>query len=221
VRRREFLATLGGAVASPFAVRAEQKSSMRRIGVLINNPANDAEWENRTKMFEQRLAELGWVRNHNLIIDYRWGAENMAQAQQLADELIALGPDVLVGNGLPPLRALAQSTAAIPIVFAQIADPVVTGFVATLARPGGNVTGFANFEFSIGGKWLEIMKEAAPAVTRVLAIMDRAMITNTAMLSAMIATAPSLGIHVTDWSGYESGDLGRRSTLLRASRTEV
>ena len=207
MKRREFLGVAGGAVAWPVAVRAQQPGRMRRVGVLINTPANDTEWQDRVRLFEQRLAELGWIRNRNLIVDYRWDAQDMAQARQRANELVALGPDVLVGNGLPSLPALAQASSTIPIVFAQIADPVGTGFVASLARPGGNVTGFANFEFSIGGKWLEIMKEAAPAVTRVMAIMDRAMTTNTAMLSAMTATAPSLNIRVTDWSGYDPGEL--------------
>ena len=173
MRRREFISILGGAAAAwPLAVRAQQPERMRRVGVLMNTVADDAEGQARLIAFGQGLAELGWTDGRNVRIDIRWGAGDAERFRRYAVELVALAPDVILaasGTAVPPLL---QATRTVPIVFAQTADPVGAGFVASLARPGGQATGFTQIEFGMSGKWLELLKQIAPGVTRAAVIRD-------------------------------------------------
>jgi putative tryptophan/tyrosine transport system substrate-binding protein len=167
MRRREFISLLGGAAAAwPLAARAQQGERMRRIGVLVNLPADDPQAQVRNAALLQRLQELGWTVGRNLRIDYRWGAGNADSVRKFAAELVALAPDVILAPGTSTLEPLLQATRAVPIVFVHSADPVGAGFVESLARPGGNATGFINMEYAISGKWLELLKQLAPRVMR-------------------------------------------------------
>src|SRR5262249_50562513 len=176
VGRRQFLATLGSAAAVwPLAARAQQRETMRRIGVLINLASDDAEGQARLAAFHQGLQQLGWTVGKNVQIDYRWGAGDADRIRKFAAELIALAPDVILSTGSPSGAAFQQATRSVPIVFVTVVDPVSSGFVDTLARPGGNITGFALLEYSISGKWLQLLKEIAPRVTRAAVIRDPAL----------------------------------------------
>jgi putative ABC transport system substrate-binding protein len=167
MRRREFITLLGGGVAAwPLAARAQLGERMRRIGVLMPT-ANDAEGQTRFAGFRAGLEELGWREGRNIRIDIRWGSADPERMRAFALELVGMAPDVILANGSPPVVALRQATATIPIVFTQVADPVGSGLVTNLARPGGNMTGFTNFEYGMAGKWLEFLKEIAPGVSQV------------------------------------------------------
>jgi putative tryptophan/tyrosine transport system substrate-binding protein len=171
VRRRQFITLLGGAAATwPFGARAQRRERLRRIGVLMHTSANDTESQRRVAALLRVLQELGWTEGRNVQIDLRWAAGDTALAHSFAKELVDLQPDVLFGNGYPQVPALLQATNTIPIVFANVSDPVGAGLVASLARPGGNVTGFSNQEFKIAGKRLELLKEIAPTLTRVAVV---------------------------------------------------
>jgi putative tryptophan/tyrosine transport system substrate-binding protein len=189
--RRQFLTLLGGAAAAawPLAARAQQGDRLRRIGVLMNLTADDLEASARVTALAQGLQQLGWTDGRNVRIDYRWGAIDADRSRRYAAELVALAPDVILAVGGPAVAALQQG--AVPIVFVNVADPVGAGFVNSLARPGGNVTGFAPFEFSISAKWVELLKEIAPRVTRAAVIRDAAGPFGTAQ-----AAAPSFGVEV-------------------------
>jgi putative ABC transport system substrate-binding protein len=166
--RRELFALLGGAAAAwPFATRAQQAERMRRIGVLMAYPERDAEAQAWVAAFREGLRQLGWAEGQNILIDGRWTAVNVESLQRFAKELVALRPDLVLSSSTPSTAVLSQQTRTIPIIFAIVADPVGSGFVASLPRPGGNVTGFTNLEPTMGGKWLELLKEIAPRVTRV------------------------------------------------------
>src|SRR5258705_1501151 len=174
VKRRAFITLLGGAAATwPLAARAQQPERMRRIGVLMHLAADDLEGQARFAAFLQGLQRLGWTDGRNLRIDTRWGA-NDADRRRYAGELVALAPDVILASATPATLALQQATRTMPIVFANVADPVGAGIVESLSRPGGNVTGFAMFEYSLSVKWLELLKEIAPRVTRAAVILDAA-----------------------------------------------
>src|SRR5262245_55654303 len=168
MRRREFITLLGGAAVTwPLAARAQQRERIRRIGFLMNLAADDSQAQARNAAFLQALQELGWTAGRNLQIEYRWGGEIADRNREYAAELVALAPDVIVAAGSSPgLAALRRATRTIPIVFAAITDPVGQGFVESLARPGGNATGFTHFEYGFSGKWLELLKEIVPALTR-------------------------------------------------------
>jgi putative tryptophan/tyrosine transport system substrate-binding protein len=161
VRRREFITLLGGAVAWPLVARAQQPASLRRIAILTPFSANDAEGNARLTAFAQGLAQSGWTVGQNVRIDYRWGDGKADTMRKYAAELVALGPDVILASSSAAVAPLLEATRTIPIVFAGIADPVAAGYVENLARPGGNATGFAVYEYSISGKWLEMLKERA------------------------------------------------------------
>jgi putative tryptophan/tyrosine transport system substrate-binding protein len=168
MNRRHFMALLGAAaVGSACDVRAQQGERVRRVGVLIGGAQDDPESPPRTNAFEKALADSGWVVGRNLQIDYRWSAGDTAQMRALAKELVELRPDVLLGSSTPVVTALARETQTIPIVFVVVSDPIGSGFIASLARPGGNITGFINIESSLGAKWIEILKEIAPNLSRV------------------------------------------------------
>ena len=167
IRRREFIVTLGGAAAWPLAARAQQAEQIRRIAMLSGLTASDPEAQARLAAFHQGLKEVGWTADRTLHIDFRWSSGDTAETQTLARELVELNPELIVGMTTPAVAALVKETNTIPIVFAGIVDPVGRGFVSNMARPGGNVTGILNFEFSMGGKWLETLKQVAPAIRRV------------------------------------------------------
>src|SRR6201987_3485259 len=173
MKRRNFIALLGGAAALwPLAARAQQPDRMPRIGVLMNLAADDAEGQLRIAAFLQALQQLGWSDGRNVRIDYRWAAGDTGRFHRYAEELLALGPDVIFAASTPSVQALQQATRTVPIVFAIVADPVGAGFVDSLARPGGNVTGSTPGEYGTSGKWLEFIKELAPRVTRVALLRD-------------------------------------------------
>jgi putative ABC transport system substrate-binding protein len=173
VRRREFITLLGGAAAAwPLAARAQQGEQVRRIGVLTVFPADDPEARAWIKALLQGLMELGWVEGRNIRIDDRWAGADHSRLLALANELIELKPDLIVAAGGPAAAALAGGTRSLPIVFVQVVDPVAFALVRSLARPGGNVTGFMHFEPSMVGKWLEVLKEIAPTITRAAVIFD-------------------------------------------------
>src|SRR5262249_47507366 len=172
-RRREFITLLGGAAAAwPLAARAQQGERMRRIGVLMVLAPDDPDAQSRVKAFEQALQKLGWTEGGRLRIDYRWAGGDPDLIRAYAAELVSLKPDMILANASPVLTAILHATSTIPIVFVQIIDPVSRGFVNSLARPGGNITGFTNFEFPMGGKWVETLKEVAPAVTSVAVVFN-------------------------------------------------
>jgi putative tryptophan/tyrosine transport system substrate-binding protein len=208
--RREFISLLGGAAATwPLTARAQQAERVRRVGVLMHLAADDPEGQPRITAFEQGLRELGWAVGRNLRIDYRWAAGDPDRLRKYAAELAALAPDViLAGGGTPLVVALQQATATVPIVFVGVADPVGAGLVGSLARPGSNATGFTVYEYSISGKWLELLKEIAPRVTRAAVIRELA-IAGTGQLGAIQSVAPSLGVELFPIGVRDAGEIER------------
>jgi putative tryptophan/tyrosine transport system substrate-binding protein len=194
VKRREFITLLGGATAWPLAARAQQPERMRRIGVLMSTAVDDPQDPARLAAFAQGLQELGWTIGRNLRIDYRWGASNLDNTRKYAEELAALAPDVMLASGTIALAAAQQISHAIPIVFVNLVDPVSGGFVESLARPGGNTTGFLLFEYGISGKWLELLKEVAPRVTRIAVLRDSTQVSGGGQLGAIQSAASQLGV---------------------------
>jgi putative tryptophan/tyrosine transport system substrate-binding protein len=197
LKRRDFITLLGGAAAAwPLAARAQQGQRMRRIGVLNSLAADDQEGQARLTAFVQELQQLGWADGRNVRIDYRWGAGDAERHRQVAAELVALGPDVILAFGTAGVATLQQTTRSIPIVFAQVADPVAAGFVDSLARPGGNETGFTVYEYGLSAKWLELLKQIAPGVTRVAVVRDPSLAVGLGSLAAVQSVAPSLGMEL-------------------------
>jgi putative ABC transport system substrate-binding protein len=196
MRRRDFITLLGGAAAVwPLAARAQQGTRMRRIGVFMPGVADDPEGQARNAAFLQRLGELGWIVGRNVRIDYRWGVD-LEHYHVIAAALIALSPDVILALGYSIVSALQKATRSVPIVFAGVTDPVGGGLVASLARPGGNTTGFITSEFGFAGKWLELLKEIAPRVTRVVVLRDPAVASQIALFGSIQSVAPSLGVEL-------------------------
>jgi putative tryptophan/tyrosine transport system substrate-binding protein len=194
--RREFVTLLGAAAAWPLAARAQQSERVARIGVLTALPEGDPEVKAWMGAFQQGLQRLGWEQGRNIRIEYRSGGDQR-RLQTDAAELVGMKPDVLFAAATPALAALNQETRSLPIVFVQVSDPVKLGYVASLARPGGNITGFANFEHAIGGKWLELLKDTAPGRSRVAIIFDPDNPSQTAYVQAIEAAAPSFGVQLT------------------------
>ncbi len=207
MRRREFIAGIGGAVAMPLAARAQER--VRRVGVLLAGAADDAESLARVGAFLQALALSGWIIGRNVRIDTRWATADAAEIRRHAAELVALAPDVILAHGAGAVGALLQATRTVPIVFPVLGDPVAAGFVDSLARPGGNVTGFMNFEFSMGGKWLELLKQIAPSVTRAVVFRDTAEGSGTSQFAVIQAMAPSLRMEVTPVNMRDAGEIER------------
>ncbi len=208
--RREFITLLGGAaVAWPLAARAQQPERMRRIGVLLPAAADDAEYQAWVGAFLQALALLGWTIGRNLRIDTRWATTNAADIRRHAAELAALAPDVILAHGASTVGPLLQATRTVPIVFPAAVDPVAAGFVDSLARPGGNVTGFMTVEYSMGGKRLELLKEIAPNVARVAVLRDPTQGDGTSQFAAIQAVAPSLRVEVSPVNMRDANEIER------------
>jgi ABC-type uncharacterized transport system substrate-binding protein len=197
VKRRKFITLLGGAAAWPVAARAQQPQRMRRIGMLDTLAADDPEASVRHGAFMQGLQELGWGIGRNLRVDTRWAAGDTGRIRSLAAEMVALAPDVIFTGGFSTIRPLLDATSTIPIVFANVVDPVGAGFVASLARPGGNLTGFANYEFGFPIKWLELLKQIAPGITRAAVLRDPSISAHIGQFAAIQGAAPSFGVELT------------------------
>src|SRR5215813_2184339 len=213
--RRELLAALGGAaVAWPLVARAQQPQRVRRIGVFMPGVADDPEFQAFNAAFLQRLAELGWIVGRNVRIEYRWGAGDTERYRAIAAELVALAPDVVFGFGSATVSALQKATTSVPIVFANVADPVGGGLVASMARPGGNTTGFITHEFGFAGKWLELLKEMAPRITRAAVMRDSAIGSQIAMFGSIQSVAPSLGVELRPIDTRDGGEIERAISAL-------
>ena len=196
--RREFIALLGGAVAWPLVARAQESRRVRRVGVLATVPADDSEIQARMAAFHQGLQEKGWIVGRNIRIDYRWSAAgDDEQTRKYAAELIALAPEVVLAVATATVGPLKRVSGTTPIVFVQVSDPVGAGFVESLARPGGNTTGFTLFEFSMSAKWLELLKDIEPSLTRVAVLRDPDLASGIGQFAAMQSVAPSLGMELT------------------------
>jgi putative ABC transport system substrate-binding protein len=217
MKRREFITLLGGAATWPLAARAQQGERVRRIGVLMNLAADDPETLARVTAFAQGLQELGWRDGRNVRIDYCWAAGDAGRFHRCAQELLALAPDVTLASAHPSVVALQQTTRTVPIVFVGVADPVGAGLVASLAQPGGNTTGFSIYEYGISGKWLELLKEIAPRVTRVAVIRDHSITSGTAQFAAIQSVAPSFAVELSPVGVRDAGEIERGvSALARA-----
>jgi putative tryptophan/tyrosine transport system substrate-binding protein len=209
MRRRDFIAGLGGTVASwPLAARAQQRERMRRIGILLPAAADDAEFQARVGAFLQALALLGWTIGRNVRIDTRWAGANADDARKYAAELAALTPDAILVYGGRAVGAMLQATRTVPIVFPVASDPVGNGFVDSLARPGGNATGFMSYEFSLSGKWLALLKQIAPSVTRVAVLRDDTQ-SNTGQFAVIQAMASSPSVEVNPVNMRDAGQIER------------
>jgi putative ABC transport system substrate-binding protein len=210
MKRREFIAALGGATAWPLVARAQQPERMRRIAVLMHLLENDPEAQARIRALLGGLQQLGWTEGRNLQIDYRFGAADVDRARRYAAELIALAPDVIQVSGTGPMAAVREATRTVPIVFAQVPDPVNAGFVDSLARPGGNATGFSvSEEYGSSGKWLELLKEIAPQVTRVAVLRDPTIAAGIGQTGAIQSVAPSLGVQVSPVGVRDASEIER------------
>ena len=222
MNRREFITLLGGAaVAWPLAARAQQGERMRHIGVLTAGAADDPVLQERNAAFLQALQQLGWTVGRNLRIDYRWPGGDAERIRKDAAELVALAPDVILSSATPTVAALQQATRTVPIVFVQVGDPVGAGFVENLARPGGNTTGFAAFEYGFSGKWLELLKQIAPRMTRAVVLRDPTLGLGTGQLAAIQAVAPSFGVELTRSACATPARSSAASPHSRASRMEA
>jgi putative tryptophan/tyrosine transport system substrate-binding protein len=210
MRRREFVTLLcSSAIVRPHTVRAQERERVRRIGMLLAATANDPQFQGWTGAFLQALAVSGWTIGRNVRIDIRWAGAKAAEYRKHAAELIALAPDVVLAHGASTVRALLQASPTVPIVFPIAGDPVGAGLVDSLARPGGNATGFMNFEFSLSGKWLELLKQIAPGVTRVAALRDTIEGSGTSQFAVIQAMAPSLQVEVNPLNMRDAGEIER------------
>jgi putative tryptophan/tyrosine transport system substrate-binding protein len=218
MRRRDFITLLGGVtVAWPLAARAQQRERMRRIGVLLDFAADDSEGQARLAAFVRAFADLGWTADRNVRIESRSGATDVDRVRRHAAELVALAPEVVLAGGATALRSLQQATATVPIVFVGVTDPVGAGLVASLAKPGGNSTGFINFEYGIGTKWLELLKQIAPGVTRTAVVRDPAGVGGGAQFGAIQGVAPSFGVEVIPVDARDAGAIERGVAALARS----
>jgi putative ABC transport system substrate-binding protein len=215
MRRRDFIKVIAGsAVGWPLAARAQQPDRMRRIGVLMSLAADDQEGQARLAAFVQGLRDLGLTEGRDVRIDIRWGVGNADDVRKYAAELVALAPDVILASGGTVVGALLQATRTVPIVFTQTADPVGGGLVASLSRPGGNATGFTSTDYGVSGKWLELLKEIAPRVTRAAVLRDPAIPQGIGQFGAIQSIAPSLGLEVSPVNVRDAGELERDVTAF-------
>ena len=209
MNRRAFIAAMGGAAAWPMIARAQQSDRVRRIGMLMNRAADDPEGQAGVAAFQQGLQQLDWSDGHNIRIDIRWGAGDAQRFRRYAAELVALAPDVILAAASGAAAALQEATLTVPIVLVNVTDPVGAGYVATLARPGGNTTGFAFVEYSMGGKWLELLKQIAPGVTRAAVIRDAAIAAGIGQFGAIQSVAPSFGVELIPLGMRDAGEIER------------
>ncbi len=209
MRRREFIALVGGAASWPLAVRAQQADRKRRIGMLLNFRRDDAEGQARITAFGQALQELGWIEGDNVRTDTRWAGDDAELYRRYAEELVALAPDVILAGSSPSVAALQRATSSVPIVFAFVVDPVGAGFINSLARPGGNTTGFLAFEYAISGKWLELLKNIAPNVRRVAVLRDPAVAAGIGQFAAIQSTVSSSTIELSSIDTRNAGEMER------------
>ena len=221
MKRREFITLLGGAAATwPVVARAQQRDRMRRIGVLMPASADDAESQTRVGAFLQGLQQLGWTIGRNVRVDTHWATSDAASIRKHAAELAAFAPDAILAFGASTVGPLLQETRTVPIVFPVVGDPVAAGFVESLARPGRNATGFMTFEYGMGAKWLELLKQIAPAVTRVAVLRDPAIPTGPAQFGVIQAAAPSAGMEVRPVDARDAGEIERGvAALARTSNS--
>jgi putative tryptophan/tyrosine transport system substrate-binding protein len=220
MRRREFITLVGGAAATvawlPLA-RAQQGERMRRIGVLFGLPADDPQGKAIIAVFLQALQQLGWTDGRNLQIEYRWGAGDAEALRKHAAELVTLTPDVMLATGGTSMGPLLQATRSVPIVFANVPDPVGSGFVESLSRPGGNATGFVQFEYNLSGKWLELLKQIAPDVTGAAILWDPTIIAGIGQFAVIQSVAPSLGVEVRAINVRDAAEIERAVAAFASS----
>jgi len=217
VKRREFITLLGGAASWPIAARAQEGERMRRIGVLMTTAMDDPEGQAQITAFLQGLQQLGWGNGRNVRIDPRWPAGDAERIRRYAAELIQLAPDVILATGAVTVAPLLQASRTVPIVFAIVPDPVGAGFVESLARPGGNATGFMQFEYSLSGKWLELLKQIAPAVTRAAVLRDPAVAGGIGQFAVIQSVAPGIGVEVSPINVRDGTEIERAVTAFARS----
>ena len=218
MKRREFITLVGGAAATwPLAANGQQPDRIRRIGVLMAIAADDSEAKARVAAFVEELRELGWVSGQNVRIEFRWSKGNDADTRKYAAELVALAPDVILAQGSAPMGPLLQTTRTVPIVFVVVPDPVGAGFVDSLARPGGNVTGFLSYEYGLSGKWLDLLKQIAPGVMRAAIIRDPAISAGIGQFGAIQSMAPSVGVEVSPVNVRDAGEIERAVAAFASS----
>jgi putative ABC transport system substrate-binding protein len=209
MRRRDFLGALSGAATMPFVARAQEREKVRRVGVLLPAAADDAQFQARLAAFYQGMALLGWSVGRNVRMDTRWATTNAGEVRRHAAELAALAPDVILAHGVATVGPMLEATRTVPVVFPVAGDPVAAGFVASLARPGGNATGFLLFEHGLSGKWLELLKEIAPGVTRAAVLRDPTTPTGMGQFGVLQAVAPSLRMEVNPVNVRDAGEIER------------
>jgi len=209
MRRREFITLLGVAAGSPLAARAQQPERMRQIGILMSTAVDDPEGQARMTAFQQGLQQLGWTQDQNVRIEARWSASAPDRMREGAADLVARAPDVILASGGTVVGPLLRATRTVPIVFTQTPDPVGAGFVESLARPGGNATGFSQFEYGISSKWLELIKEIAPRVTRAAVLRDSTIPEGIGQFAVLQAAAPSFGLDLRPVDVRDAGEIDR------------
>jgi putative tryptophan/tyrosine transport system substrate-binding protein len=217
MQRREFITLVGGAAALPLVAHAQQSERVRTIALLLPIAKDDAEYQPWVGAFLKAMQELGWVDGRNMRVDIRWATTNAVEIRKQAQELAAAAPDVILAPGTSTVGPLIQATHTVPIVFPIIADPVAGGFADSLARPGGNATGFMLFEYSISGKWLELLKQIAPNVTRVAVFGDPDTPTGPAQFGVIQAVAPSLRMEVSAFNKRDANEIERAVTAFATS----
>jgi putative tryptophan/tyrosine transport system substrate-binding protein len=218
LRRRDFITLLGAAATWPMVARAQQGERARRIGILLPATADDAEFQTRVGAFLQALAQLGWAIGRNVRIDTHWATPNAVEIRRHAADLAALAPDVILANGASTVGPLLQVTRTVPVVFLQVTDPVGAAFIESLARPGGNATGFMTVEYSTSGKWLELLKQIAPGVTRAAVLREPNNAAGIGQFAAIQSVAPSLGVELSPVGVSDAGEIERGITAFaRAS----
>jgi len=214
MQRRDFITLLGGAAATwPFAARAQQPEPMRRIGILTGIAGEDAQTKVRITAFLQELQKFGWTEGRNLRIDLRGGAGNIVDTRKYAKELVALAPDVILASGATPVALLLEATRTVPIVFTIVVDPMGAGFIEKLSRPGGNATGYMMFDYSLSGKWVELLKQVAPGVTQAAVLRDSSS-AGVGQFAVIQAVAPSLGLEVSAINVSDAREIDRAVTTF-------
>src|SRR5262249_176137 len=217
MRRREFITLLGGAAVWPLAARAQQPERMPRIGILLAATADDAEFQAWVGAFLQALALLGWTIGRNMRVDTRWATANAGEIRRQAAELVALAPDVILAHGASTVGALLQATRTVPIVFPVVSDPVAAGYVDSMARPGGNATGFTSFDWGVSAKWLELLTQAAPGVTRVAVLRDGTQGSGNSQFAVIQAAGPGLRVEVKPVNMRDAEEIERAVSAFARS----